>query len=154
MPRIASTGSIDEIVRSAIAPIVARASEAVARSIAEMVAAELESQLKTVPLKKPAPGPARRRGRPAAPRQPRSEITKWVADRRARRVPTFVIEATGLDTKKKIVAKFGENAAFEKGKPVPVTRSAAALAVAAPKHAAARVVRAKPPTIRKAAGAR
>src|SRR6266542_2951528 len=126
MPRIASTGSIDEIVRSAIAPIVARASEAVARSIAEMVAAELERQLKTVPLKKPAPAPGRRRRRAAARRQPRSEIKKWVADRRARRVPTFVIEATGLDTKKKIVAKFGENAAFEKGKPVPVTKSAAA----------------------------
>jgi hypothetical protein len=31
-----------------------------------------------------------------------------------RRVPTFVIEATGLDTKKKIVAKYGENATFER----------------------------------------
>jgi hypothetical protein len=34
-------------------------------------------------------------------------------------VPKFVIEATGLDTKKKIVAKFGPNATFEKGKPLP-----------------------------------
>jgi hypothetical protein len=43
-----------------------------------------------------------------------------VADTRARRVPTFVIEMTGgLDTKKKIVAKFGPGAAFEKGKPPP-----------------------------------
>jgi hypothetical protein len=48
------------------------------------------------------------------------EITRWVADRRARRVPNFVIEMTGgLDTKKKIVAKYGENVAFEKGKPLP-----------------------------------
>ncbi len=32
----------------------------------------------------------------------------------------FVIEMTGgLDTKKKIVAKFGDNAAFEKGRPLP-----------------------------------
>jgi hypothetical protein len=38
-------------------------------------------------------------------------------------VPTFVIEATGLDTKKKIVAKFGAGAAFERGKPVPRTRA-------------------------------
>jgi hypothetical protein len=46
-------------------------------------------------------------------------MTKLATDTRARRVPKFVIEATGLDTKKKIVAKFGENAAFEKGKPLP-----------------------------------
>jgi hypothetical protein len=53
-------------------------------------------------------------------RAPREEMTKWVADRSARRVPTFVIELTGgLDTKKRIVQKFGENAAFEKGKPLP-----------------------------------
>jgi hypothetical protein len=46
-------------------------------------------------------------------------MTRWVADRRARRVPTFVIEMTGgLDTKK-IVARYGENATFEKGKPLP-----------------------------------
>jgi hypothetical protein len=42
-----------------------------------------------------------------------------VADRRARRVPNFVIAATGLKTKKQIVARFGEDAAFEKGKPLP-----------------------------------
>jgi hypothetical protein len=59
-------------------------------------------------------GPERR----ARPRG--EEMTKWVADRRARRVPIFVIEMTGgLDTKKRIVAKYGENVAFEKGKPAP-----------------------------------
>jgi len=47
-----------------------------------------------------------------------------VADNRARRVPTFVIEATGLDTKKKIVARFGPNASFEKGKPLPKPKAA------------------------------
>jgi hypothetical protein len=46
-------------------------------------------------------------------------MTRWVADARARRVPKFVIEATGLETKKKIVAKYGPNATFEKGKPLP-----------------------------------
>jgi hypothetical protein len=50
-------------------------------------------------------------------------MTRWVADRRARRVPTFVIELTGLETKKQIVAKYGENVAFEKGKPAPKTRA-------------------------------
>jgi hypothetical protein len=32
---------------------------------------------------------------------------------------------TGLDTKKKIVAKFGKNATFEKGKPLPQTKATA-----------------------------
>ena len=50
-------------------------------------------------------------------------MTRWIADARARRVPNFVIEATGLDTKKKIVAKYGPNVAFEKGKPLPKARA-------------------------------
>jgi hypothetical protein len=78
-------------------------------------------------------------------------MTKWVADRRARRVPTFVIEATGLETKKKIVAKFGENAAFAKGKALPPVN---ANATAKPSRPDRRVVRARPPVVRKAAGAR
>ena len=60
-----------------------------------------------------------KRGRQAGQVSAARRIKKWTADRRARRVPTFVIEATGLDTKKKIVAKYGENATFEKGKPLP-----------------------------------
>jgi hypothetical protein len=48
----------------------------------------------------------------------KAEITKWVPDSRARRVPKFVIEMTGLDTKKKILEKFGE-VTFELGKPLP-----------------------------------
>jgi hypothetical protein len=69
---------------------------------------------------------APRRGQRAVPtakkgaaKRTRKEMTKWVADNRARRVPNFVIEATGLDTKKKIVARFGAGAAFERGKPLP-----------------------------------
>ena len=53
------------------------------------------------------------------------DLTRWAADRRARRVPKFVIEMTnGLETKKKIVAKFGEGAVFEKGKSLPKTKAA------------------------------
>ena len=68
-----------------------------------------------------APGRARRGGRVrGGARRRKVEMTRWVADRRARRVPNFVIEMTGgLDTKKKIVAKFGENVTFEKGKQAP-----------------------------------
>jgi hypothetical protein len=90
-----------------------------------------------------SPRVGRRGGRKT---RPRVEMTNWVADTRARRVPKFVIEATGLDTKKKIVAKFGENAAFAKGKPLPPAKLRTA-----PANGAARVVKARPPVVRKAA---
>jgi sulfite reductase beta subunit-like hemoprotein len=51
--------------------------------------------------------------------KPPKELTKWVADKKARRVPTFVIESTRLDTKKAIQARYGEDAVFEVGKPLP-----------------------------------
>jgi hypothetical protein len=123
MPRNASQPSIDDIVRDAMEPVLKRASTAIARAIAELAAARVEEELQggvTRGVNRGRAGRvARGRGRAAA-RRPRTEITKWVADNRARRVPNFVIEMTGgLDTKKKIVAKFGENATFEKGKPLP-----------------------------------
>lgn len=54
-----------------------------------------------------------------------NEIVRWVADSRTRRVPTFVIEKTGLKTKAKINAKYGVGAVFdktEKGSAVLVQR--------------------------------
>jgi hypothetical protein len=146
MPRTAKAVSVDKVVRTAMAPIVARAAEAVARMIADRAAVELERGLAKRAQKS---GP--RRTRAAVRRRPSAEMTKWVADARARRVPTFVIEATGLDTKKKIVARFGENAAFEKGKPLPLTK---ATSLAAPAKLAPPPVKARPPTVRKAAGAK
>ncbi len=117
MPRLTAT-SIDNVVQRAVQDVIARASRSIATAIAEMAAAELEEQL-SVATRRPA--------RRAAVRRPRrQELTKWVADHRARRVPTFVIELTGgLDTKKKIVAKFGVDAVFEKGKPLPKPAKAA-----------------------------
>jgi hypothetical protein len=116
MPRNAAVGSIDDILREAMEPVLKRASAAIAKAISEMAAARLERELQGGigrARTRPAPG----RGRAA---RRRTEITKWLADRHARRVPNFVIEMTGgLDTKKKIVARFGENAAFERGKPLP-----------------------------------
>ncbi len=53
------------------------------------------------------------------------EITQWVADKSARRLPLFVMKATGLQTKKQIVARFGEDAVFEVGKPLPDERPVA-----------------------------
>ena len=112
MPR-SSAVSLDSIIEAAVQPVVEKTASAIARAVADMVAERLEAELRmkggrrnVVAAKRTARGKAR-------------DITKWVADRRARRVPTFVIEATGLDTKKKIVAKFGENSTFEKGKALP-----------------------------------
>jgi hypothetical protein len=45
------------------------------------------------------------------------KLTYWKADVHARRVPNFVIEKTGLRTKKEIVAKYGKGAEFSRGAP-------------------------------------
>jgi len=104
--------TIEDIIRQSADRVVARVAAAIARQVGELVQEGLQRELAAS-------------GRPRATRRrpPRAEITRWVADTRARRVPNFVIEATGLDTKKKIVAKFGEGAAFEKGKPVPKVKA-------------------------------
>ena len=113
MPRATADHSLDALVRAAVDDVVARASRDLARAIAELTAEQLESRLEA------EVGGAMPRSR----RRPPADLSKWAADRRARRVPNFVIEATGLDTKKKIVAKYGENAVFEKGKPLPKVRA-------------------------------
>jgi hypothetical protein len=116
MPR---TMSIDSIIAAAVSQAISKISPAIQRRLAALAAEELEKSLSVA-------GEARRTRVPARrTRAPRADITRWVADARARRVPTFVIELTGLDTKKKIVAKFGANAAFEKGKPSPKPAKAA-----------------------------
>jgi len=116
-----ATSSIDQIIAEAVAPVLARAVEAIARAVADQVEEQLAKQVKTRKVPR-----GKGRTKAAGRARSRKEITKWVADRRARRVPTFVIELTGgLDTKKRIVAKFGEGAVFEKGKPVPKTGKAA-----------------------------
>lgn len=125
---------MDEVVHSAIGPVVARLAGAIARHIAERTAKQLEAELARSAV---------RRGRTVAASRSRprnAELTRWVADRRARRVPNFVIELTGLKTKKQIVAKFGPDAAFEIGKPAPAEAKPAGVK---------REVKAKPPTIRK-----
>jgi hypothetical protein len=118
MPRT-SQQSIEDILRQAADRVVARVSAAIARQVGALVQEGLERELR---------GSGRRGARAAASssrrRPPRTEITRWVADARARRVPTFVIESTGLDTKKKIVAKYGPNVAFEKGKALPKPKAA------------------------------
>jgi hypothetical protein len=112
MPRLAQ--SIEDLVKDAISQAMRTIAPALHRHVAALAAEALEKSLALKNGVKPARGPSRRA------RARGEEITKWVADKRARRVPKFVIEMTGgLDTKKKIVAKYGETAAFEKGKPLP-----------------------------------
>jgi hypothetical protein len=110
---MARQSSIDDIIRETADEVVARVSSAISRHVGELVQAGIQRELGKHPAAARRPSPARR-----------GDITRWVADARARRVPTFVIEATGLDTKKKIVAKFGPNAAFEKGKALPKPKAA------------------------------
>ena len=108
MPRPARSSSLDALIRDAAADVVARITPALARQFSDLVRDGVSRKLATGV-----------RGGGAPRRARRGDITKWIADNRARRVPNFVIEATGLDTKKKIVAKYGPGAAFEKGKPAP-----------------------------------
>jgi hypothetical protein len=116
MPRSSSSAtSIDVILHDTATRVVSRISAAIARQVGEMVQDGLERELSA------GSGRARRGRRPRG--RTRGEITRWVADARARRVPNFVIAATGLDTKKKIVAKYGPGAAFEKGKPPPKAKA-------------------------------
>lgn len=78
-------------------------------------------------------------GKPKARRhRKRGSDTKWVANAQARRVPKWVTKATeGLDTKAKIIDRYGPGAVFEVGKALPAQLSAAARkAMRAPQPAA------------------
>jgi hypothetical protein len=114
MPRAARTQSIDAILRDTANDVVSRISGAIAQQVAALVKEGVRRELGTNAVVRRGAG-RRTRGR--------AEITRWVADARARRVPNFVIEATGLDTKKKIVAKYGAGASFERGKPLPKAKA-------------------------------
>jgi hypothetical protein len=110
MPRAASSAvSIEAILRDVAERVASRVSGAISRRVGEMVEARMLAEMRGASAR---PAATRRR-------RPRGAITRWTADVRARRVPKFVIEATGLDTKKKIVARYGANASFEMGKPLP-----------------------------------
>jgi hypothetical protein len=108
MAQRGNVSDIDQILRNTAETVVSRISSAISRRVGQLVEEGLRREL--------ARGRSLPRGRGS---RRRNEITRWVADNRARRVPTFVIEATGLDTKKRIVAKYGEGAGFERGKPLP-----------------------------------
>ena len=116
-----ATESMDDLVRSAMEGVVKRASSAIARVVAELAASRLDAELSAQVARAARHGGGR--GPKVQARRPaRVEMTRWAADRRARRVPNFVIAMTGLKTKKQIVARYGEGATFEKGKPAPKSK--------------------------------
>jgi hypothetical protein len=117
MPRRAGRATAEDVILQAVESVVQRASVGISRAIAEILAARIDEELRAQVAK--AVGKGGRRRAAAGKVRPRAEIDKWVADRRARRVPNFVIEMTGLKTKKQIVAKYGDSAVFEKGKGLP-----------------------------------
>ncbi|MEI7703866.1 MAG: hypothetical protein WCK73_04660 [Deltaproteobacteria bacterium] len=117
MARKGGRASAEEIILQAVEAVVERASAGISRAISDILATRIDEELKASVAR--AVG---KRGKQRARRGsagPRPELEKWIADRRARRVPNFVIEQTGLKTKKAIVGKFGDGATFEKGKPIP-----------------------------------
>jgi hypothetical protein len=145
MRRSTSAVEIGDIIKEVVAVVVTRTSRAINEAISAAVQQQLHVQMKGSRPEKPV----RRRRSLRRSRSARRELTRWVADRRARRVPTFVIEATGLAIKKQIVEKYGAIAVFEKGKPTPSSVEKAAAVLRVPASSATR--KAKPPTIRKKA---
>jgi hypothetical protein len=103
----------------------ARVTRLVALSIADEVEGALSRHVRrgAEPAQRAAAeGKEREAPRPVRAPRPRGRaevVERWVPDRRARRVPNFVIEATGLRTKKEILDRYGEHAIFEKGQPAP-----------------------------------
>jgi hypothetical protein len=91
----------------------------VTKLVADAIVAEVQATMARGPGAAASGGGEPRR----APRRERrlaaGPVERWVPDRRARRVPKFVIEATGLEKKADIVERYGEHAIFEKGQPAP-----------------------------------
>lgn len=141
MPRESKNETLNQVIKTAVDRVVARILATIEVQVNRAVSTRVATELK----KSPRGARGRRNG--VAKARPRIELVSWTADRRARRVPNFVIEATGLDIKKKIVAKYGENAKFEKGKPLPKAHITAHQAGSGETNG----VKAKPPVVRKAA---
>lgn len=144
MARAGKTPTFEDLIADSVERVVQRMFSVIERQVDRAVAARVAAETRGLR------GPRAPKNGAARPRA-RVELSTWIADKRARRVPNFVIEMTnGLDTKKEIVARFGENARFEKGKPLPQAHAKA--------HEAgggeAQAPKAKPPVVRKAAAAK
>ncbi len=117
MARRSRRASAEEIILQAVESVVERASAGISRAISDILAARIDEELRTHVARAVGKNGKIKARRPRG--AARVELNRWVADSHARRVPNFVIEQTGLKTKKEIVKKFGDGATFEKGKPAP-----------------------------------
>jgi hypothetical protein len=106
MARRLSTQSINDVINDSVRTVVARVLPALQRSFNAAVDARIRADLGSRRLP--------RDGRPGSERRT-GDMIRWVADKRARRVPAFVIQSTGLDTKKKIVATTGRTQRSPRG---------------------------------------
>ena len=118
------TGTLKEkletIVSACIGDLVQRLTAAFTDTLSEAVGGEPGGAQKSAGRRAVATSSARKPGGRRTRSSARAKkITKWVPDVRARRVPNFVIELTGLKTKTEIVGKYGDKAVFEEGKPLP-----------------------------------
>ncbi|GEJ58180.1 hypothetical protein [Anaeromyxobacter diazotrophicus] len=96
-----------------------------AAEVTRLVAEAIVSEVQAAMARPGAAGGGRARAAPTR-RLQASQVERWVPDRRARRVPNFVIQATGLSTKREIVDRYGEHAIFQRGHPAPPPLRAAA----------------------------
>ena len=78
--------SIDEIIGSAVSKAMLSIVPAIQRQVAAMVTGELD---KGLAVRNGRNGRQQRRRTPSRRPRPRGEMTRWVADKRARRVPNF-----------------------------------------------------------------
>src|SRR5689334_18854231 len=83
MARPSTNGSIDEILRTAMEPVLKRASAQIAKALAEAAAERIDGELQRGLARVRGRGGGRAAaGRSARPARQRAEITRWVADRR------------------------------------------------------------------------
>ena len=93
--------------------------EALINAVANAVDRVFAEHLGTAAPATKAKGPkARNAGKKVGP------LTNWSPNRRARRVPLFVIKATDIKTKQGILKRWDANAVFLAGKPLPPEKKA------------------------------
>ena len=93
--------------------------EALIKAVADAVDRVFAEHLGTAAPATKAKGPkARKAGTKAGP------LTKWSPNKQARRVPLFVIKATGIKTKQGVLKRWDADAVFLAGKPLPPERNA------------------------------
>ena len=117
MPRRAGHASAEDVILQAVESVVERASAGIARAISEILSARIDEELKAQVARAVGKGRKGRVARGAARRV--RQIDRWVADRRARRVPELRHRADRPQDQEADRGQYGENAAFEKGKAAP-----------------------------------